>query len=153
MITKKSTVFFVFFTCAICTWLFYLKYSVIDIEDRIRRAKKSIIEEKKNQHILRAEWKSLTSPERIQSLARRHLNLQQMEASQLQEFDPGLFHSEKVKYKRTKRLSKLVNEILSQQKSSKDARKFENEFGDCESVDQKAAKTIEEKYTESVEEN
>lgn len=118
MITKKSTVFFVFLTCGICSWLFYLKYSVIDIEDRIRYAKKAIVEEKKNQHILRAEWKSLTSPERIQALAKRHLNLQQMDASQLREFDPQLFHSEKVRYKRTKRLSKLVNEILNQQKSN-----------------------------------
>lgn len=153
MITKKSTVFFVFLTCAICTWLFYLKYSVIDIEDRIKRAKKSIIEERKNQHILRAEWKSLTSPERIQSLAKRHLNLQQMEASQLQEFDPKLFHTEKVRYKRTKRLSKLVNEILDQQKSPRDLRKSEDEFRGAENVEQKAAQKIEEKYMKSLEEN
>lgn len=122
MVTKKSTVFFVFLTCGICTWLFYLKYSVIDIEDRIRQAKKAIIEEKKNQHILRAEWKSLTSPDRIQALANRHLtNLQQIGVSQLKEFDPKLFHSEKVRYKRSKRLSKLVSEILNQQKLSQDS--------------------------------
>lgn len=116
MITKKSTIFFVFLTCVICTWLFYLKYSVVDIEDRIRHAKKAIVEEKKNQHILKAEWKSLTSPERIQQLAKHHLtNMQQMEASQLCEFEPQLFHSEQNKYKRTKRLSKLVDEVLSEQ--------------------------------------
>jgi len=116
MITKKSTIFFVFLTCAICTWLFYLKYSVVDIEDRIRHTKKAIVEEKKNQHILKAEWKSLTSPERIQQLAKHHLiNMQQMEASQLCEFDPQLFNSEQNKYKRTKRLSKLVDEVLSEQ--------------------------------------
>lgn len=115
MITKKSTIFFIFLTCVICSWLFYLKYSVINIEDRIRYAKKTIIEERKNQHILKAEWKSLTSPERIQQLAKHHLNMQQMEASQLREFDPQLFHAEKKQYKRTKRLSKLVDEILSEQ--------------------------------------
>lgn len=115
MITKKSTIFFVFLTCAICSWLFYLKYSVVDIEDRIRHAKKAIVEERKNQHILKAEWKSLTSPERIQHLAKHHLNMRQMEAAQLREFDPQLFHAEKNKYKRTKRLSKLVDEILSEQ--------------------------------------
>lgn len=115
MITKKSTIFFVFLTCAICTWLFYLKYSVVDIEDRIRQVKKAIAEERKNKHILKAEWKSLTSPERIQQLAKHHLNMQQMEAAQLREFDPQLFHSEQNKYKRTKRLSKLVDEVLSEQ--------------------------------------
>jgi hypothetical protein len=114
MITKKSTVFFVFLTCAFGAWLFYLKYSVISIEDRIRCAKREIIEERKNHHILRAEWKSLTSPERIQRLAMRHLNMCQMEPSQLREFDHSIFHSEKIKYKRTKRLSQLVDEILLQ---------------------------------------
>ena len=38
-----------------------------------------------------------------------------MEASQLCEFDPQLFNSEQNKYKRTKRLSKLVDEVLSEQ--------------------------------------
>lgn len=118
MVTKKSTVFFVFLTCVICTWLFYLKYSVIDIEDRIRCAKKQIIEERKNQHILRAEWKSLTSPERIQALAKRYLDMKQMDVSQLKEFDSSLFHSEKSRYKRTKRLSQLVDEILSKNPSN-----------------------------------
>ena len=69
-----------------------------------------------SKHILKSEWKSLTSPERIQQLAKHHLiNMQQMEASQLCEFEPQLFHSEQNKYKRTKRLSKLVDEVLSEQ--------------------------------------
>lgn len=113
MITKKSTVFFVFLICAICSWLYYLKYSVIEIEDRIRIAKKEIISEKKNQHILKAEWKSLTSPDRIQKLAARHLkNMRQMEAAQLREFDPKLLQSEQVRYKKNKRLSALVDKIM-----------------------------------------
>jgi cell division protein FtsL len=114
MVTKKSTVFFVFLLCLVGSWLFYLKYSVISIEDRIRRAKKTIVEEQRNQHILQAEWKSLTSPERVQRLTMRYLNMRQISPSQLKEFDPSIFHSETSKYKRTKRLSKLVDEILAQ---------------------------------------
>lgn len=122
MVTKKSTVFFIFFICAVCTWLFYLKYSVVQLEDRIRRAKQGIAEEKKNQRILKAEWKSLTSPERVQQLAKKYLNnMRQMEASQLKEFDSQLFHSERNYYKRTKRLSKLVDEILSERKGDMEA--------------------------------
>ena len=61
MIIKKSTIFFIFLTCAICTWQFYLKYSVVS------------------------------------AIAKHHLiNMQQMEVSQLCEFDPQLFHSEKI---------------------------------------------------------
>ncbi|GHU18028.1 hypothetical protein FACS189472_05760 [Alphaproteobacteria bacterium] len=114
MIAKKSTVFFIFLVCLAGFWTFYLKYSVISIEDRIRIARREIINEKKNQHILKAEWKSLTSPERIQNLALKHLDLKQIEPKQLREFDLSLFHSEKKKYKKSGKLSKLVGEILSQ---------------------------------------
>ncbi|MDR2781695.1 MAG: hypothetical protein LBB21_04575 [Holosporaceae bacterium] len=85
----------------------------MSIEDRIRRAKRELVIERKNHHILKAEWKALTSPERIQKLAVRYLNMQQVEPSQLLEFDPSIFHSEKKKYKETKKLSKLVREVLS----------------------------------------
>jgi hypothetical protein len=92
--------------------MFYLKYSVVSLEDRIRIASSEIIREKKNLHILRAEWKSLTSPERIQRLALKYLTLKQVEPNQLREFAPSIFHSDKDK--KTKKLSKLVNEIISQ---------------------------------------
>jgi hypothetical protein len=85
----------------------------MSIEDRIRCAKKELAIEKKNHHILKAEWKALTSPERIQKLTMKHLDMRQMEPSQLKEFDPSIFHSETSKYKETKKLSKLVSEILS----------------------------------------
>lgn len=114
MIAKKSTIFFIVLTGVVGAWLFYLKYSVVSIENRIRYAKKEIIEAKKNQHILKAEWKSLTSPGRIQKLASKHLNMRQMDPSNLKEFDPSIFHSEISKYKKTKRLSQLVNEIIAQ---------------------------------------
>ena len=114
MVTKKSTVFLIFLSCIIGSWLFYLKYSVISIENRIRVTKRQIIEERKNQHILRAEWKSLISPERIQRLSKKYLNMQQMDPVQLCEYDPSIFHSEKSKYKKTKKLSEIANEILSQ---------------------------------------
>lgn len=93
--------------------MFYLKYTVISIEDRIRCAKREIIAERKNQHILKAEWKALTSPERIQQLAMKHLNMRQIEPAQLREFDPSIFHSEKRERREMKKLSRLVDEILS----------------------------------------
>lgn len=114
MIAKKSTIFFIFLVCIAGSWMFYLKYSVISIEDRIRIARREIIKEKRNYHILKAEWKSLTSPERIQNLTLKHLDLKQVEPKQLREFELSLFHAEKKKYKKSGKLSKLVGEILSQ---------------------------------------
>jgi cell division protein FtsL len=94
------------------SWLFYLKYSVISIEDRIKITRKKISEEKKNYHVLKAEWKSLTAPERIQKLAVKYLNMKQTKPSQLKEFDYSIFHSETSKSKQTKKLSKLLEENL-----------------------------------------
>jgi hypothetical protein len=96
--------------------MFYLKYSVVSLEDRIKIASNEIIREKKNRHILRAEWKSLTSPERIQRLALKYLTLKQVEPSQLREFDQSIFHSDK--NKKSRKLSKLVNEIISKKASA-----------------------------------
>jgi cell division protein FtsL len=111
--TTRRTSFFIFLICLVGSWLFYLKYTVVSIEDRIRRAKIELVAERKNRHILKAEWKSLTSPERIQRLAVKHLNMRQIEPVQLREFDPSIFHSETSRYKETKKLSELVSEILS----------------------------------------
>lgn len=120
MISKKSTLFFSFFICIAGAALFYLKYTVMDIEDRIRIAKKELEIEKKNKHILKAEWKALTTPERIQGLAIKHLDMCQIEPKQLREYDPVLFHSNKKKQakKSMKKLSKLISEMLA--KSNED---------------------------------
>ncbi|MDR3179309.1 MAG: hypothetical protein LBT70_00200 [Holosporaceae bacterium] len=114
MVAKKTTIFFIVLVFLAGSWMFYLKYSVISIEDKIKIAQKEILREKKNQHILKAEWKSLTSPERIQNLALRHLDLKQIEPHQLKEFDPSLFHGDKNSSPKSEKLSKLVNEIISQ---------------------------------------
>jgi hypothetical protein len=95
------------------SWLFYLKYTVVSIEDRIRCVRKELALERRNHHILKAEWKALTTPERIQQLAVKYLNMCQIEPAQLREFDPSIFHSDKSRYRETKKLSKLVDEILS----------------------------------------
>lgn len=114
MVSKRSSVFFSVFVCVAGASLFYLKYSVMEIEDRIRIAKKGIVVEKNNQRILKAEWKELTTPERIHKLAVKHLNMVQMDSKQLREYDPALFHDIKRKKDRssTKRLSSLISEIL-----------------------------------------
>ncbi len=114
MVSKKFTVFFSFFICLSGSVLFGLKYSVMSIEDRIHYAKKALEIEKKNQHILRAEWKALTTPDRIQKLTLKYLPMKQIEPKQLKEYDSSLFHNNNSKnIQHKKRLSKLISEILS----------------------------------------
>ncbi len=113
MVSKKFTVFFSFFICLSGSVLFGLKYSVMSIEDRIHYAKKALETEKKNQHILRAEWKALTTPDRIQKLTLKYLPMKQIEPKQLKEYDSSLFHNNSKNIQHKKRLSKLISEILS----------------------------------------
>lgn len=116
MSSKKTTVFFSFFICIAGTVLFYLKYSVMDIENRIYKAKKELKIEKENNHILKAEWKSLTTPERIQKLTLKHLNMRQISPSQLKEYDPSIFHKNSKK-QNAKKLSKIISELVAKSKA------------------------------------
>ena len=114
MIIKKSSLFLVFLICAIGSWLFYVKYGVMQIEDDIARTKRAIVEAKRDRHILRAEWKALTDPDRIQRLTEKYLNVEQMNPEQMREHEPSLFHDEQPKAKHTKKLSRIISEIMEQ---------------------------------------
>lgn len=88
----------------------------MDIEDRIYRAKKELKIEKANNHILRAEWKALTTPERVQRLAIKHLKMKQILPQQLREYDPSIFQSDSKK-QNTKKLSKIISEMVAEASS------------------------------------
>lgn len=84
----------------------------MDIEDRIYRAKRELKIEKDNNHILKAEWKALTTPERIQRLTVKHLNMQQISPYQLKEYDYSIFHNN-AKKQNLKKLSRIISEMIS----------------------------------------
>ena len=116
--SKKYTVFFSFFICVAGSLLFYLKYSVVDIENRIAVATVELAKEKNNQHILKAEWKALTTPERVQRLAVKYLKMQQALPQQVKEYDPDLFYNpKKKKNKGAKKLSQIISKMLSESES------------------------------------
>ncbi len=88
----------------------------MDIEDRIYKAKKELKIEKTNNHILKAEWKALTTPERVQELTLKHLKMQQIRPSQLKEYDSSIFHHNSRK-QNTKKLSKIISELVIKSES------------------------------------
>lgn len=55
--------------------LFQLKYEVTHLEDELVRLKADVLSEEEAMRVLRAEWSFLNRPERLQSLAERHLAL------------------------------------------------------------------------------
>ncbi len=72
---------------AVSIGLYNLKYKV----EARERERASLVQETVNERdairILRAEWSYLTQPERLQSLADRHLDLVPLKASQIATFD------------------------------------------------------------------
>ena len=88
----------------------------MQIEDRLAYTKRAIVQERRNRHILKAEWKALTTPERIQRLSEKYLRVVQIEPEQLREYDPAIFHPEE-KSKKSMKLSKLISEIMTQREN------------------------------------
>jgi cell division protein FtsL len=58
--------------------LYQLKHEVIALEKELARLNRDIVREQEAIHVLRAEWSHVNRPERLQSLAQRHLDLQPM---------------------------------------------------------------------------
>ena len=60
---------------AISLGLYHLEYEVIRLEDRMAGHQRAIIAKHEAVRVLRAEWSYLNRPERLEALARRHLDL------------------------------------------------------------------------------
>ncbi len=63
--------------------LFQLKHQVQELEDEMFRLNRAILAEQQAIHVLKAEWSYINQPQRLQSLASRHLDLQPMKPTQL----------------------------------------------------------------------
>lgn len=72
---------------AVSVALYNLKYAVEAQERERASLHQEILNEKDAIRVLRAEWSYLTQPERLQSLAERHLELTPLKASQIATFE------------------------------------------------------------------
>jgi hypothetical protein len=63
--------------------VFEVKYEVQEMESRLVHLNRSIVGDQQAIHILRAEWSYLNHPARLEALARRHLSLTSIGASQV----------------------------------------------------------------------
>jgi hypothetical protein len=67
--------------------LYQLKHEVIALEGELGRLNRGIVQEQENIHVLRAEWAYINQPQRLQSLAQRHLELTPMSPRQFGRMD------------------------------------------------------------------
>jgi len=63
--------------------LYKVKYDALASVREIRKLEAEIAHERETVNILKAEWSHLTQPGRLESLARKHLGLDQMAADQI----------------------------------------------------------------------
>ena len=63
--------------------LYSLEHTTRGIERNIARAERGIKEEVESTRLLNAEWSSQTRPDRLRTLAERHLGLQTLQARQI----------------------------------------------------------------------
>ncbi len=66
--------------------LFQLKYQVQGLESELARTNRQILESEEAIHVLKAEWSYLNRPERIETLARKYLDLQPLSGKQFGSF-------------------------------------------------------------------
>jgi hypothetical protein len=67
--------------------LYQLKHEVMTLEAELGRLNRQIVREQENIHVLRAEWAYTNQPQRLQSLAARHLDLVPMTPRQFGRLD------------------------------------------------------------------
>jgi cell division protein FtsL len=68
-------------------WVYEIKYSSTRQAERVAKLRAEIRRERDAIAALRAEWAQLDNPDRIQILARRHLTLRPVEATQFDALD------------------------------------------------------------------
>jgi cell division protein FtsL len=67
--------------------IYQVKYETRGLEQRVSRLQTTIAEERDAIGILRAEWSHLNRPARLERLARKHLGLRPLDATQVADRD------------------------------------------------------------------
>lgn len=70
---RRFTLWILGFSIVLATGLFHLKHQVVRMEDDLTRIVHEIAEEKKQLHILEAEWSHLNNPIYLKFLVSKHL--------------------------------------------------------------------------------
>ena len=82
--TKTATLsLWVTLTCLVGFGMFVMKNQVQALESELNRINRSIQEDVKSIHVLKAEWSHLNSPSRLRTLASKHISLNPVKPEQI----------------------------------------------------------------------
>lgn len=83
MSLRTSTIVWLVFVAFGFVSLCMLKYKVQAVKQEVARVERQLMEEKKNLHVLEAEWSYLARPERLAQLSAKYLQLSTLDGKQL----------------------------------------------------------------------
>ena len=70
-------------SCMVGSGMFVMKNKVQTLENELIALNRGIQEDIKTIHVLKAEWSHLNSPSRLRTLAKKHINLNPVQAEQI----------------------------------------------------------------------
>ncbi len=95
--TIRVIVFWMFVGVLASFGLYTLKYRVQALKNEVLAAETQLREEKKNLHVLTAEWTYLNRPERLRQLTAKYLAIKPVHGPQLADFatlpETGVIHA------------------------------------------------------------
>ncbi len=77
----------VFLALVLAVGVFRITYQVDELEKELQSLNQEILQEQETIHILKAEWSYLNDPTRLEDLAKRYLNLEEMQGGQVINMD------------------------------------------------------------------
>ncbi len=80
---RQSTLALMLLTVAIGVGLFLVKYRVQSLEDQLQILNRGIAGDREKIHVLKAEWSYFNEPERLRTLAGRHLDMMPVQSGQV----------------------------------------------------------------------
>jgi len=83
---RPSTILWMVLFVVAAFGLYMVKYRVQAIKTEVATTEKQLREEKKNMHVLEAEWTYLNRPERLRQLSAKYLDVKPAKAQQIAEF-------------------------------------------------------------------
>jgi len=86
MIFRPSTLLWMMLWVFAAFGLYMVKYKVQAIKAQVAMAEKQLNDEKKNLHVLTAEWTYLNRPERLRQLSAHYLDIKPLHGKQLADF-------------------------------------------------------------------
>ena len=118
--TKTATLsLWVTLTCLVGFGMFVMKNQVQTLENELNRINRSIQDDVKSIHVLKAEWSHLNSPSRLRTLANKHILLNPVKPEQIINYSQVPFEYENNESDKRRLAQKNISDYAARNKELK----------------------------------